>query len=237
MSRPTRIPAVSSGRIRIRLLSIAASVLMVQAETAEGLLDGWLKSAGSLTAFEATVVQTRHLKALQQPLVSTGRVCFVGNGDFRWELGEPPQSVALRTGSELLLLSPRLRRAEKVDLSKAVPGPARDLLGLLDVGFPRDSRGFRERFELVEAAAPTDPASPALTLKPRSAAARKLLPGIRVELDPTGLALRATEMTFADGSRLRTEFRDVVTNRPPDPERFRSPVDATWKVVEGGSRP
>lgn len=237
MSRPTRIPAVSSGRIRIRLLSIAASVLMVQAETAEGLLDEWLKSAGSLTAFEATVVQTRHLKALQQPLVSTGRVCFVGSGDFRWELGEPPQSVALRTGSELLLLSPRLRRAEKVDLAKAVPGPARDLLGLLDVGFPRDSRAFRERFELVEAAAPTDPASPALTLKPRSAAARKLLPGIRVELDPAGLALRATEMTFADGSRLRTEFRDVVTNRPPDPERFRSPVDATWKVVEGGSRP
>ena len=237
MKIPTRSRGGSPCRVLLFLLSLAAAVHGLHAGPAEVLLDGWLKAAGSLSAFEAKVVQTRHLKALQQPLVSTGKVCFVANGDFRWELGEPPQSVALRTGGGLLLLSPRLRRAEKIDLSQAASGPARDLLGLLDVGFPRDPQTFRERFELVEGKASVEAGTSRLDLRPKSAAARKLLPAIRVELDAAGFGLRATEMTFADGSRLRTEFLDVVTNRPPDPERFRSPVDATWNVVEGGNRP
>ena len=82
------------------------------------VLEGWLAASSNLTSFQATVVQTRHLKAVTQPLVSTGRVWFANPGRFRWELGNPPQSIALRSEDSLVVLSPRLLRAENLSIRK-----------------------------------------------------------------------------------------------------------------------
>ena len=68
--------------------------------------------------------------------------------------------------------------------------------------------------------------------RPKSASARKLLPEITVVVAAEDLALAAAELRFADGSRLRNDFTNVVKNAAIGPDRFTSPVDATWKVTE-----
>ena len=199
------------------------------------VLDGWLAASSNLTTFQATVVQTRHLKAFTQPLVSTGRVWFANPGRFRWELGNPSQSIALRSEDSLVVLSPRLLRAERHAVGTGTRGPAKELMELLDVGFPRDAQEFRSRFDLVEVS--TNRSAWVLRMRPRSTMARRMMPLLSVDLEASSLALRATELTFADGSRLRSDFSDIVTNAPLSADLFRTNLDARWKISGTGGTP
>ena len=86
---------------------------------------------------DATVVQTRTLKALTEPLTASGRVWFAAPDRFRWELGDPPKTIALRVSDEMIVIYPRLKRVERYRLAGDQTGPWRDALALLEAGFPR----------------------------------------------------------------------------------------------------
>ena len=198
------------------------------------VLQRWLDQATTLTTWHADVVQTRHLKALTQPLTSLGQVWFAAPDRFRWELGRPPQSLVFREGNELLMLSPRLKRAERFSLSKVAPGPMQDALALLDTGFPRNAAEFQQRFHLLSVLTNqpgTNGSFHALRLQPSAAGARRFLPELRVEVTAADFQLVATELVFADGSRLRNDFTDPQVNPPLDPALFRTNLDASWKVL------
>lgn len=235
------LSADGAGFMRVFLTWIRGVLGLVCAGTAvagpaeDAMVEHWMASATNLVTWQATVVQTRHLKALTQPLVSTGRVWFAAPNSFRWELGVPPQSLALRSGNELVVLSPRLRRAERHDLGSSGPGPMNDLMALLDAGFPRDLAGFRRRFDLSGVV--TNGSGVVLRMRPQDASARRMLPALALELDPSGQQLKATEMTFADGSRLRNDFSAVITNAPMSDALFRTNLDAGWKVTGGRKSP
>lgn len=201
----------------------------------ETVLQSWLSASAHLTSFQAEFRQTRHLKALTQPLTSTGRVWFSAPDRFRWELGDPPQSVAVRSGDRLLILSPPLRRAESYALGGDKSGPAKDLMGLLDAAFPRSLEVWKGRFELSGVS--TNEGELRLDLRPKSPSARKLMPILIVGLDPRSLELRLTEMVMADGSRIRSEFQSIRTNLPVAPELFSLEVDPAWKLTRNESPP
>lgn len=194
----------------------------------EAWVSRWLASATNVVTWQAGVTQTRHLKALTQPLVATGKVWFAAPNSFRWELGDPPQSIAMRSGDSLTVLTPRLKRAERVSLGPAAGAPVNDMLALLDAGFPRDPEAFAKRFEVTGVS--TNAGVVRLDLKPREASVRRMMPALAVELDEAGGGLKGTDLTFVDGSRLRNDFCKVVTNAPMSPELFRTNLDSGWKV-------
>ncbi|HTH47679.1 MAG TPA: outer membrane lipoprotein carrier protein LolA [Candidatus Limnocylindria bacterium] len=210
------------------LLFLGRSVLAGPEDDA--LLGRWLARQTNVTSWSADFVQTRHLKALTQPLTTPGRVWFVAPDKFRWELGSPAQSIALRANDDLLVLAPRLKRAEKYSLAAFAQGPMKDALALLDTGFPRDAADFRRRFDLL-GLAPTN-ATYAFRLQPRAPSARKLLPELTIIVNTNDFSLSGTELVFTDGSRLRNDFTHTVDNPVIDPALFQAPLDATWKVTE-----
>lgn len=199
----------------------------------DALLGIWLTTATNLVTWEARVRQTRHLKAFTQPLMSTGRVWFAFPNRFRWELGDPPQSVALRSGEELTVLAPTFRRAEKYRLDPGQPGPTRDLMGLLDTGFPRDAASFRAQFGVLGVETNADVWR--FRLEPRSASARRMLPELRLEVAAGDRSLKATELVLADGSRLRNDFEELRRNVPLPATLFTTNLDATWKLSSPGA--
>lgn len=210
-------------------LTVLLALPLAAADT-DALLQQWLRHSTNLTSWHASFTQTRHLKALAQPLTSTGLVWFAAPDRFRWELGQPAQSLALRDGPQMLVLSPRLRRAERFDLAHAAAGPLRDSLALLDTGFPRDAAEFSRRFEVLGVT--TNAAAIAFRLRPKSASARKLMPELALEVRPADFQLTATELTFTDGSRLRNDFANLQANLPVDAALFTTNLDASWKVTE-----
>jgi outer membrane lipoprotein-sorting protein len=222
-----RFGASQLSGLRTACVLLLAGMACAAESARDAAAERWIAAATHIATWQSGIVQTRFLPAMDQPLVSTGRVWFAQPSSFRWELGT--QSLALREGEELVLLSPRLRRAEIHSLGAGAHGPVKDLLALLDAGFPRDAAEFGRRFEIVSTA--TNGPVVVLKLKPRQPTARRWMPGVTVEFDHGHPRLHATEMTFADGSRMRTEFFDVVTNAPIDAGWFRTNLDAGWKVV------
>ena len=197
---------------------------------ASSVLGAWLNSQTNIQTWSAEVIQTRALKSLAQPLTAAGRVWFAAPNRFRWELGNPPQTIALRQPDQMLVIYPKLKRAEKYPLTRDHAGPWTDTLALLEAGFPRSQSELESRFR-IESEATVDGVHE-ITLQPKSASARRMMPHIKIAFATSDFSLRGTELQFADGSTMRNDFTNAVLNPKLDDSLFTPEVDPTFKVIE-----
>jgi outer membrane lipoprotein-sorting protein len=210
---------------------LLAAPLSHAAESAklDGLFGQWFAVQTNLQSWSADFTQTRSLKVLAQPLISTGKV-WVATSRFRWELGQPPQTIALRQPDQLVIIYPRLKRAEKYPLSGVPAGPVKDAFALLDASIPRDRAAMEDRFNLLSAAQTNSTLQ--VALQPKSASARKFISEIIIGFHTNDFSISMTEMQFADGSILRNDFTNVVLNPVIPPERFEANLAPDITVVE-----
>jgi outer membrane lipoprotein-sorting protein len=225
-----RLPRVRLALRRCCWLPLWAAASVAHAGDPGGRFDQWFAVQTNLQSWSADFTQTRSLKVLAQPLVATGKVWVTVPGLFRWELGQPAQTIALRQPNQLLIIYPRLKRAEKYALSAAPTGPLKDALALMDATLPRDRATMEERFRLLSAAETNSLLQ--MTLQPRSASARKFISEILIAFRTNDFAIAVTELKFADGSSLRNDFTNTVLNQPPDPGLFEAKLPPDFTVVE-----
>jgi outer membrane lipoprotein-sorting protein len=211
-------------------LLLLVAVLTAHAAEQSLVLDTWFSAQTNLHSFTADVIQTRTLKVLSQPLVSTGKVWVVIPNRFRWEIGQPAQTIALRQPDTLFLIYPRLKRAEKYPLNGNQPGPWRDALALLEASFPRSRADLESHFRVLSVTQTN--ANWELTLQPKSPLARQMMAEIGITVRTNDFSLAATEMKFADGSRMRNDFTNVVLNPVLGEEIFDAKLDPGITVVE-----
>ncbi len=190
----------------------------------------WLNAQTNIHSWSADVVQTRTLKTLTQPTTATGHVWFEAPNRFRWELGRPAKTIAVREPQELLVIYPRLKRVEKFPLTGQQTGPWRDALALLEAGFPRSQAEMQAQYNIVDQK--LNGGDCELTLQPNSAAARRMMPQLKVEFDIKNSVLKATELEFADHSTMRNDFKDPALNPAIDPGMFNPEIPNDYKVVE-----
>ena len=149
---------------------------------------------------------------------------------FRWEIGQPAQTIALRQPDTLFLIYPRLKRAEKYPLNDQQPGPWRDALALLEASFPRSRADLESHFRVLSVTQTNS--NWELALQPRNAMARQMMAEISIAVRTNDFSLAATEMRFADGSRMRNDFANVVLNPALGEDIFDVKLDAGVTVVE-----
>jgi outer membrane lipoprotein-sorting protein len=217
-----------------RLQIILCFLLLLAASTSraadyDAQFNKWFEVQTNLQSWSGDFTQTRHLTVLNQPLVSTGKV-WVKRGEFRWELGQPAQTIVLRRPDQLLIIYPRLKRAEKYPLDAVPSGPMKDALALLDASLPRDRASMEEHFRLVSAVQTNSVLQ--MTLQPRSEAARKMIGQVIIGFHTNDYIIAFTEMKFADGSRLQNTFTNIVLNQPLAPDLFDATLPADYTVSE-----
>jgi outer membrane lipoprotein-sorting protein len=212
------------------VLSLLLSSIGARAGAPEPLVERWFAAQTNLHTWTADFVQTRSLKALSQPLIGSGKVWVTAGGKFRWEMGRPAQTIALRQPDQLLIIYPRLKRAEKYPLAGVPPGPLKDALALLDASVPRDRATMEQRFRLLSASLTNSVLE--MALQPKSTSARKFITGVLIGFRTNDFAIASTEMRFTDGSILRNDFNQVLTNPPIDPALFEPKLPADYAVVE-----
>lgn len=204
--------------------------LTSQAADENQLLTRWLNSQADIHTWSADLVQTRALKSFTQPLVSEGHVSFIAPNRFRWELGNPPQTIAVRQADQMLIVYPKLKRVEKYPLTGEQTGPWKDALALLEAGFPRSQKELDSRFR-VQSVTTTNGVCE-VTLQPKSASARRMMPQIKIAFGANDFSLRATELQFADGSTMRNDFKNPKVNEKLDENLFSPVIGSDFKVVE-----
>lgn len=194
------------------------------------VLDGWFAAQTNLHTWTAECIQTRSLTVLVQPLVTTGRVWVALPDHFRWELGQPAQTIALRRPEELFVIYPRLKRAEKYPLNGKQAGPWRDALALLEASFPRSRAELEARFQVLSVAQTN--ATFLVALQPQSPVARRMMKEIEVGLRTDDFSLASTELTFSDGSKMRNDFTHAVVNAPLPAGIFETKLAPDFTLVE-----
>jgi outer membrane lipoprotein-sorting protein len=217
----------------VRLLVLVLMFLSrraVHAAQTDSLVALWVAAQTNINFWSADFVQTRALKSLAQPLTTTGHVWFAAPNRFRWELGRPAQTIAVRAPTELLVIYPRLKRAEHFPLTGNRTGPWQDALALLEAGFPRSKAELQSQYNIVSQTVTNGTCE--LVLQPRSAAARRMIPQIKINFDTKDFSLRGTELEFADGSTLRNDFENPELNPTLNEELFTPQIPPDYKNVE-----
>lgn len=202
---------------------------VAQAAELNPVVASWLAAQTNIQSWSADFIQTRKLKSLTQPLKASGHVWFQAPNRFRWELGHPAQTIAVRTPDEMLILYPQLKRVERFPLTGAL-GPWRDALELLQAGFPRSRDELESRYDILSQTVSDDTGK--LVLAPKSAAARRMMPQIEIDFDTRDHSLRGTELQFADGSTMRNDFSHAELNPKVEQTMFAPSIPPDYKVTE-----
>jgi outer membrane lipoprotein-sorting protein len=134
----------------------------------------------------------------------------------------------------MFVIYPHLKRAEHYPLGASAPREWRDAMSLLDAGFPRTRRQFDAQFQ-IQSLTETN-GTWLVSLQPRSAAARQIMPELRVSLTTNDFSLATTELVFVDGSRMRNDFTNAVANAVLDENLFQWKPPADFKVTEPFAR-
>jgi outer membrane lipoprotein-sorting protein len=211
-----------------------APVALVAADT-NAVLAAWLGAQTNIQTWSADFVQTRTFKSLTQPLMATGQVFFAAPNRFHWELRRPAETIAVRAPEEMLVFYPKLKRVERYPLTGDQTGPWRDALALLEAGFPRSKAEMEARLKIVSQTVTED--SCELVLQPKSGAARKMMPQIKIVFGTQDFMLRATELEFADGSTMRNDFSNAKLNPKIDDSMFSPNIPSDYKIIEPLKQP
>ncbi len=213
-------------------LATASAVRFACAQSAptddRALLNSWLDAQTNIHTWEANFTQTRQLKSLTQPLTANGHVWFEAPNLFRWELSSPAKTIAVRQPDQILVISPRLKRVEKFSLDAKNAGPWKDLLALLDAGFPRSREQVESRFNILSQTTSNNVHE--VTLQPKLESARRMMPQITIGFLMDKLVLHSTELMFADGSTMKNVFTNSELNPKIDAAVFNPAIDPEYKV-------
>ena len=193
-------------------------------------IDDWFAAQKNLQSWSANIIQTRKLKTLTQPLVAEGRVDFAVPDRFCWELGKPARTIAVSDGSQMFVIYPLLKRAERYPIGQNAPKQWRDTMSLLQAGFPRNRKEFEAQFQVLSLTETNG--NWQFALQPKSQLARQMMPVLCLGLATNDFALVSTEMTFVDGSKMRNDFTNAVINPALDKKVFAWQPPADFKVTE-----
>src|ERR1041385_1319331 len=195
-SSPTKMLRIQGSFLLFLVFGFASSHMTAPAADNTTLVTEWVAAQTNIHSWTAEFVQTRSLRALTQPLTAAGRVWFAAPNRFRWELGAPPQTIAVRAPTELLVIYPRLKRVEHFPLVGGKAGPWRDALSLLEAGFPRSQAELQAQYNMLAQSITNHTCE--VPLQPKSAAAQRMIPHIKIDFDTGDFSLRGTELKFAD---------------------------------------
>src|SRR5579885_681698 len=131
------------------LIFLAIGAGPVSAAELNPSVASWLANQTNVQSWSADFVQTRSFKSLSKPLTKRGHVWFAAPNRFRWELGSPAETIAVRATNELLVIYPRLKRVERFSLAGNQTGPWKDALALLEAGFPRSAADLESQYNIL----------------------------------------------------------------------------------------
>ncbi len=175
------------------------------------LLDQWLEQQAELSNWTAEVTQTREIKNLNRALSTEGQLWYYDHETFRWQLGDPIRTLAIRNGSQLTVLYPQLKEAEQYSFDQVDSAKLRQMLLLMESGFPQDKAAFHQQYQLLETQQTEQGVR--FLLQPRDAEARTLLSQLQLDISPDLQHLVRTEMRFPDGTKMLNEFRNHAVNQ------------------------
>ncbi len=173
-------------------------------------IESWIARQQTVRTLQGEFAQTRRLPTLRIPSRTTGKIWFENDGSFRFQLGEPPETIAIRRGDTLTLLDKTKNTVREINESAANP----ETQQLMLMRFPvTDSLAkFRQLFDVTRMDESGDRTE--LDLVPRDAQATKFVAAINLEYETATGILTKFNVELTNGGGLETKFTKVDVNHP-----------------------
>ena len=170
----------------------------------------WIAHRGGISSVSASFVQERHLKALKRPIINSGKLWFKSPRLFRWQIGEPAESVAISKNGEILLLRPGKKTGERHSGNHSHNSRQSPGMLFFEIGFPRDYKEFNKRFTVTGLSRLGD--SYFISLKFNDRRSNIAIRKVVFQVDSKTYLTQSMEMRFRDASSIKTKFSDVEEN-------------------------
>jgi outer membrane lipoprotein carrier protein len=175
------------------------------------VLDVWLERQATVSSLDSSFTQQRKLPSLKEPVTTAGRISFAKPDKFRWQLGEPMQTLAVSDGTTVTLIEEAEKSARQIP--KDAPQAAR--FSLLSGKAFESKEAFYQSFDIIESR--VSAGIHQFTLKPKDRRMRSNVPWVFIDIDPVKKELRAMELEMQDKSRIRTVFVNPrINSKLPD---------------------
>lgn len=174
----------------------------------------WMERMKGTKTVVATFIQQRFFRTLRKPLSSPGHLWLDYPDNFRWELGDPASTIAIRQGNTMTIMEPKKKRAQRFSLTakegekgKRVP----DAMHSSSKIFPRSMQELQKHFEILDLQKQEGVYQ--LTLKPTDKNLKKSMRRVLFFIDAEKFYLHGFEIQFKGKSRLRTTFTELKFNQ------------------------
>jgi len=191
------IPAV----VALSLLGGAA-----RGDETHRIIANWLRTHSGVQSLAVDFSQRRVMKTLKIPITQQGKLWIdYGRNRYRWQAGNPPQTIVVSRGQSILILRTPLKRYEERRAgSSEMPG-----LASLARGFPRSLDEFLRKYRVLDLR--SDGPRHSIVAQPRSRDQR----GVKTftfHIEKDRYRLLGVDVDLIDGSSLKTSFTRVQTN-------------------------
>lgn len=183
------------------------------------VVERWLASNSGIGSLRVDFTQTRQLKAVKIPVSQDGTLWLdYTHHRFRWQIGEPVQTIVVSLGANILIIR---EPAKRFEVRRAGSGGAPGMAALAN-GFPRNVEDFQRRYRLLEVRPEGN--TQRIVAQPLGESGRGV-DRMTFVVEGTHYRLLGIEIDLEDGSSMKTVFRKVETNPVLPPGLFQPPVD------------
>lgn len=192
----------------------------------------WLGRMNGMKSLEATFVQQKFLRTLRSPLTTKGHIWIHYPDDFRWQLGEPVATVAIRNQEVLTILEPKKMRAQRYSLAAKKGAAATSLppgMDSVSKTFPRTMEDLQQHFEILDLR--REEKVYQLIVKPKDKKLTFAMRKVLFFIDVEKFYLQGFEIQFRDKSRIRTTFTKLKFN-PKIPKALLKPDLEGYKISD-----
>jgi len=174
----------------------------------------FLAAQASIHTLTADFLQERELPTLNKPLKVHGRMWIKHPDHFRWQIGNPVQSILLRTPESLRFIDVENHKSK--NLNPRSKRASQFMLMLSQI--PDTLEAFEQKFEIRSTVRQKDIYK--VTLAPQQHQMRAHVPWMILHIDTTTHQLSGFEIFTKDKSVIRTFFDNVKINPDIDNDQF-----------------
>lgn len=191
---------------------VALSPLPVLADAASGetVIRRWIAGQKDVKSLSITFRQERELKGLKKPVMATGQIWLDRESRMRWQIGDPPKTIAVYQEKEVKVLHPGKKLLERRVLGADAGNQSEMEKAFLESGIPDSLQDFQRFFRILDS---TEEGSlDRVKLEVKDSRAQTALTGMDFLIDRPSNLLAGYDVSFRDGSSIRTRFLQVKKN-------------------------
>ncbi|MFM7180428.1 MAG: LolA family protein [Verrucomicrobiales bacterium] len=200
----------SAVRALFAIAAMAPLPALADAAAGDAVIRRWIDGQKDVQSLTITFRQERELKGLKKPVVATGQIWLDRQNRMRWQIGDPPKTIAVYREKEVKVIHQDKKLVERRVIGEKGDNQGEMEKAFLESGIPDSLEDFQKFFRILGTSA--EGGLDRVNLEVKDSRAQTALTAMDFLIDRNSNLLAGYDVSFRDGSSIRTRFIQVKKN-------------------------